>query len=655
MKEREIFVEALQRSMPAERAAFLAASCGDDQTLRHAVERLLAAHAKEGRFLLDSPPPGLGDTRCQSPIAEQPGTQVGRYRLLQWIGEGGFGAVYMAEQEEPVRRKVALKIIKLGMDTKQVIARFEAERQALAMMDHPHIAKVLDAGSTETGRPYFVMELVRGDPITEYCDGNRLTTKERLKLVVDVCHAVQHAHQKGIIHRDIKPTNVMVTAIDNKPVPKVIDFGIAKATQQRLTEKTLCTTYDQLIGTPQYMSPEQAAMCDQDIDTRSDIYSLGVLLYELLVGTTPFDSEALCKSSYDQICRTIRETEPTTPSRRLSVLGPDITTVAEHRRIQPMALRKQLVGEVDWIVMKALEKDRTRRYETANALARDIERHLEGEPVLACPPSLTYRLKRFSRKYRRPVAAAISVLATLVVGLVLAVFVRARQARQVAVAETHRAEGYATELEKQSQELTEQLYVSHMNLAFRAWKGAQLRQLRSLLDRHVPRTGQQDLRGFEWYYLRAILQESTPERTFDCAAGVKTIAYCASGRYLAVGLINGDVELHDLVNNGVHLFFDRRSKESGWSAPVTVTFSAVIGSLPQAAVVPRGAKYGVGNWRLESHALPWHTARPSLPWHSPPMGSWKQAEISMGPLPCRVSVVGNHCGRAISIPKRYRR
>ena len=282
-----------------------------------------------------------------------------RYKLLELIGEGGFGVVYMAEQQETVRRKVALKIIKLGMDTKQVIARFEAERQALALMDHPNIAKVLDAGATDSGRPYFVMELVRGFAITDYCDANHLTTKERLKLFIDVCQAVQHAHQKGIIHRDVKPTNVMVTQQDGRPVPKVIDFGIAKATEHRLTEKTLYTTYRQLIGTPEYMSPEQATFCEADIDTRSDIYSLGVLLYELLVGTTPFDAEALRSRGYDEICRVIRESDPPTPSKRLSTMGEVVTDISKHRHVEPAALRKLLRGDVDWIVMKALDKDRT--------------------------------------------------------------------------------------------------------------------------------------------------------------------------------------------------------------------------------------------------------------------------------------------------------
>jgi len=372
-----VFAAALEKTSPAGRAAYLDSACGDDKQLRARVESLLSAHEEGRGVYFDSPLFGGPSPAVDSPMAEGPSTFIGRYKLLELIGEGGVGAVYMAEQQDPVRRKVALKIVKLGMDTKQVIARFEAERQALALMDHPNISKVLDAGATDTGRPYFVTELVRGVPITQYCDQGRLTTTDRLRLFIDVCRAVQHAHQKGIIHRDIKPTNVMVTLIDGEPVPKVIDFGIAKATQQRLTEKTLYTSYHQFIGTPQYMSPEQAATCDLDVDTRSDIYSLGVLLYELLVGTTPFDPEELRKSSYDQICQTIRETEPRTPSKRLSRLGDDaITTVSEQRRVPPATLSKQLAGDLDWIVMKALEKDRTRRYATANALMLEIQRHL---------------------------------------------------------------------------------------------------------------------------------------------------------------------------------------------------------------------------------------------------------------------------------------
>jgi serine/threonine protein kinase len=429
--------EQTRQMQPTQRRDFLDEQCAEEPGLRVEVEQLLEAHDAAGSFLGSD-----GETVSMGGDAEKPGTVIGRYKLLQQIGEGGFGMVYMAEQERPVRRKVALKIIKLGMDTKQVIARFEAERQALALMDHPNIARVLDAGSTETGRPYFVMELVRGVPITEYCDGNSLSTKDRLRLFQRVCGAVQHAHQKGIIHRDIKPSNVMVTLHDGTPVPKVIDFGIAKATNQRLTEKTLFTEYRQFIGTPQYMSPEQAEMSGLDVDTRADIYSLGVLLYELLTGTTPFDPERLRSMALSEIHRLIKEEDPHKPSTRVSTLGADATTTAKHRRTDARTLRRTLAGDLDWIVMKALEKDRTRRYDTANALLLDIERHLKSEPVAAGPPGTSYRIRKFLRRNRAAVGVAGAVAAAILTGLGLATygFLEAQRERRVATQAREAAE-----------------------------------------------------------------------------------------------------------------------------------------------------------------------------------------------------------------------
>jgi eukaryotic-like serine/threonine-protein kinase len=441
----EIFNEAKARPAGAERERYLTEACQDDPALKAQVIALLQAHASAGDF--------LKYTQFISPVellTEKPGDKIGRYKLLQQIGEGGCGVVYMAEQEEPVRRMVALKVIKLGMDTKQVIARFEAERQALALMDHPNIAKVLDAGATDTGRPYFVMELVRGIKITEYCDQNNLPTRERLKLFVEVCQAVQHAHQKGIIHRDIKPSNILVTLRDGVAVPKVIDFGIAKATtDQRLTDKTLFTAFHQFIGTPAYMSPEQAEMSELGIDTRSDIYSLGVLLYELLTGQTPFDQKELLAAGLDAMRRIIREKEPARPSTRLStMLEDELTTVASHRQTDAPKLMHLLRGDLDWIVIKSLEKDRARRYETANGLGRDVERYLADEPIMARPPSNLYRFQKSVQRNKLAFMAVGAVAAALALGLVLSMTeaIRAKQAereqsrlRQQAEAEQQKA------------------------------------------------------------------------------------------------------------------------------------------------------------------------------------------------------------------------
>ncbi len=426
----EIFSEALAIASLEERNRYLAQACGQDAALRRQVDLLLQAHGEAGGFLRASVVPPESQ-----PVGEGPGTTIGRYKLLQQIGEGGFGVVFMAEQQEPVRRMVALKVIKAGMDTREVVARFEAERQALALMDHPNIARVLDGGSTASGRPYFVMDLVKGIPITEFCDQNQLSTEARLRLFVNVCAGVQHAHQKGIIHRDLKPSNVLVTVQEGQPVPKVIDFGIAKAIGQKLTERTLFTRFEQLIGTPAYMSPEQAEWGGTDIDTRADIYSLGALLYELLTGTTPFEKETLARAGPGEVRRMIREIEPPTPSMRLQGLGQRLNETAQRRHAEPSLLPRLVRGDLDWIVMKALEKDRARRYETVNGLARDVERHLDGEPVVACPPTAGYRLRKFVRKHRVTVGVVAGFVLLLAVAAAVSTHLAIRAGRQKARAE----------------------------------------------------------------------------------------------------------------------------------------------------------------------------------------------------------------------------
>jgi serine/threonine protein kinase len=482
MNEESIFAAALQKNSPDERAAFLDVACRGNPRIRADVEELLEASDRAGGFLETSPVRELSPTMDGPTLVESAGTVIGPYKLIEKIGEGGFGVVFLAEQERPVRRKVALKVIKPGMDTRQVIARFEAERQALAMMDHPNIAKVHDAGATENARPYFVMELVQGVPITEYSDQRNLTTRERLELFTTVCQAVQHAHQKGVIHRDIKPTNVLVQwglapfaksseqkvhvplAYD-KPQVKIIDFGVAKAINHRLTEHTLATGYAQMVGTPMYMSPEQAELSPLGVDTRTDIYSLGVLLYELMTGTTPFDKDRLHAASYDELRRIIREEEPPRPSTRLDSMfdslplagRPEnssdslalegragegvtagatqnanlVTTIAAHRRTDARHLVQSIRGELDWIVMKCLEKDRNRRYQSANSLSTDIERFLNDEPVQACPPSAAYRLRKFARRHKSAFAASVVVVLALLLGTIVSTW----QAVRATVAE----------------------------------------------------------------------------------------------------------------------------------------------------------------------------------------------------------------------------
>jgi eukaryotic-like serine/threonine-protein kinase len=530
-KAASIFDAAVELGTAIERAAYPDAACGQDAQLRAEVEELLAHDEAAGSFLNLSARPDLQTAVDEPAVAECPGTVIGPYKLLEQIGEGGFGVVFMAEQQEPIRRKVALKVLKPGMDTRQVVARFEAERQALALMDHPNIAGVLDAGETAAGRPYFVMELVKGVPVTDYCDQNQLTPRERLELFVPVCQAVQHAHQKGVIHRDLKPSNVLVTLHDGVPVVKVIDFGVAKAIGQRLTDKTLFTGFAQMIGTPLYMSPEQAAISGVDVDTRSDLYSLGVLLYELLTSTTPFDKERLREAGFDELRRIIREEEPPKPSTRISTLGQAAPTVSAQRKSDPKRLSHLFRGELDWIVMKCLEKDRNRRYETASALAADVQRYLHEEPVQACPPSAWYRCRKFARRNKRALAtgALLGVMLLMALGAVVASALWAAAQAKVRLAVEAAAK----------KDLERNLYTVRIALAERELANNNPGRAEELLD-ECP----EELRQWEWGYLKRLCRVSPvilPHgQRFSEGKGFD-LAFSPDGRLLAMP--SGDKDL----------------------------------------------------------------------------------------------------------------
>jgi WD40 repeat protein/serine/threonine protein kinase len=540
-------VEALLGLPPEQRGPYLEQACAGDPQLRQLVLAMLKAH-EQGAALLDrnlglEPQAGVAPSLTSG---EKAGDRIGRYKLLQQIGEGGCGVVYMAEQETPVRRRVALKVIKVGMDTKSVVARFEAERQALALMDHPNIAKVLDAAATEGGRPYFVMELVRGRKITQYCDEQRFSTRQRLDLFVQVCRAVQHAHQKGVIHRDLKPSNILVTERDAVPVPKVIDFGIAKATGDlQLTDKTLFTAFEQFIGTPAYMSPEQARLGELDIDTRSDIYSLGVLLYELLTGQPPFDAAQLKHLAIDEVLKTVREKDPPLPSSRLTAMTDEQrTTVARTRQVEPSALPNLLRGDLDSIVMKCLEKDRVRRYETANGLANDVQRFLANEAIVARRPSKLYRLQKSIRRNRLLFGAGAAVFIALLAGFLVSTSQFIQKSRAYARVVTAEAEQRRL-LRETQQARAEQgrlrenaearAYTADMGLALQAWEEGNMQRAQELLSAYVPGPTEQDLRGFEWRYLWKLCQDESSYSFTNFSSDVRSLALSPDGRFLAAG------------------------------------------------------------------------------------------------------------------------
>ena len=632
--EEAIFNAASELGDPRNRAAFLDQSCGADKALRARIEALLAADAKAEQFLAEDPL-GLAPTiaappRADTPLEEMPGGVIGRYKLLQKIGEGGMGVVYMAEQRDPVVRKVALKIIKLGMDSRQVVARFEAERQALALMDHPHIAKVLDGGITglkaedsgqraesksqrpdgapltsdscpltsASGRPYFVMELVQGISITEFCDKNHLSTTERIKLFIPVCQAVQHAHQKGIVHRDLKPSNVLVTLNDGVAHPMVIDFGVAKALNQKLTEKTLFTNFGTMIGTPAYMSPEQAEMSKLDVDTRSDIYSLGVLLYELLTGSTPFTAERLRSVGYGEMQRIIAQEEPERPSTRLTKQR--LAKLAGNANSQLRTSNSEIDADLDWIVMKCIEKDRARRYETATGLAADIQRFLKGEPVVARPPSRIYLLQKLFHRNKLAVASAAAVTAALVIGLGLATVsyvheraahTEAEKARRGESSERLRAQSEADRANDEARRARRHLYAADMNVAFTALDAGNLGRARQLAEKYQSTP---ELRGWEWRYLWAQTRGQELATPIDQnPEGFGCLDLSADGRYLVADENVPRLRVRDWTSQPV-----RTVAELPISRHLTAVHFTPDGRwLVAADAEPRVHVYDTANWR----------------------------------------------------------
>jgi eukaryotic-like serine/threonine-protein kinase len=546
MSDESIFAAALGKATGAERRAFLDGACGSDDALRRRIEHLLEADERTGGILERGPDAGPTEAPSEDEAPLLPERVfAGRFKLRQKLGEGGMGEVWVADQAAPVQRRVAIKVVRPGLDSERMLARFDQERQALALMDHPNIAKVLDAGEAD-GRPYFVMELIKGVPITEYCDRARLSPRERLALFVPVCEAVQHAHQKGVVHRDLKPSNILVALYDGRPVPKVIDFGIAKATGARLTDRSIYTEVGALIGTLEYMAPEQAELNNLDIDTRADVYALGAILYELLTGSVPFSRKELQASGFLEMLRVIREVEPPRPSTKLSKSG-TLSSVADVRRTDPQKLVSLMRGELDWIILKCLEKDRGRRYQAASGLARDLEHYLADEPVEACPPTAGYRLRKLARKYRTPMLVTGAFVLLLTLGAIIAAWqaIRATAAERsaslsavVARSREHEADlarGQAEQRRDELARLNEGLrrthYTKDINLARVAWDENNVGLTRELLESHRPQPGAPDLRGFEWYYLDRLTRDG--QLRFDAhAGGVSSVAFMPDGRRL---------------------------------------------------------------------------------------------------------------------------